>query len=237
MNIAITSAHGRLVFCPNCCCIFKQHCISRKKFKFASQATIGLYLISLTVLVRKKSLGNITFTSWSLSILQYLPSCCNEKRLSVSWTVLVRFKPEFCHWTPFKTITNGMLNIISACKGSIILATKIHACSLGKQWSHIVWLHFTGVLLVQVCIRKNNHTFTIISCFWSSVTACHVHWFWMIRKLPRWFREYKYSTFMHFATVDRLKSNTIHVNSTPNSHFLWSRTVNTGVNIVVDSTV
>ena len=43
---------------------------------------------------------------------------------------------------------------------------------------------------------------------------------------------------MHLATVDRLKTNTIHVNSTPNSHFLWSQTVNTaGVNVVVDSTV
>ena len=40
---------------------------------------------------------------------------------------------------------------------------------------------------------------------------------------------------MHLATVDRLKTNTIHVNSTLNSHFLWSQTVNTGVNIVVDS--
>ena len=40
---------------------------------------------------------------------------------------------------------------------------------------------------------------------------------------------------MHLATVDRLKTNTIHVNSALNSHFLWSQTVNTGVNIVVDS--
>ena len=50
---------------------------------------------------------------------------------------------------------------------------------------------------------------------------------------------------MHLANVDRLKTNVIHnnvihvihVNSTPNSHFLWSQTVNTGVNILVDSTV
>ena len=76
-----------------------------------------------------------------------------------------------------------------------------------------------------------------MSCFLSSVTACHAHWFWMIKKLPSWFTEYKYSTFMHLATVDRLKTNTIHVNSKLNSHFLGSQTVNTGVNIVVDSSI
>ena len=34
---------------------------------------------------------------------------------------------------------------------------------------------------------------------------------------------------MHLATVEMLKSNTIHVNSTPNSHFLWSQPVNTAI--------
>ena len=55
-----------------------------------------------------------------------------------------------------------MLNIISACKESIILATKIHACSLGKQWSHIVWFPFTGVLIAGVYKEKQSYIYNNI---------------------------------------------------------------------------
>ena len=95
-----------------------------------------------------------------------------------------------------------------------LFGNKAHACSFGKQWSHIVWFHFTGVLNAGVYKKKvqNNIMLLILSDCLSCTLILND------QKIAQHLENTVHSCIN--ATVDRLKTNTIHVNSTPNSHFL-----------------